>query len=392
MSDSLVQLAVKETVSNLNFYCPLPFRHIFVDSTGVSPCCQLPRQNINIDSWIDSDFLKSLQQKLSKGEVPAGCQSCVNQEKKYGTSLRLDSWKDYEYNVFTDTKIDFIDYRYSNICNFKCRSCNGTFSHGIAKETRENVKLQKYLPVVSNKTVNLPQTNQAWVIGNIRNFERLMFTGGEPTLIPEVRSILTYILDNKLNHISVMITSNGSWKDDFWYKLTEKLPNIHWTISVDATADTAEVVRHGTDWKQVYKNLSWLAINSPSLDINTVVSNINLLNLRDLLILCRDLQKKSCYPNGKHGDIGARHQFFVCQRPYYLAADNWPDDIKPKVICHLQSCLVLDLDVEQRSMIENLLHQIKHSVFDDKLWEQTIEYNSVLDAVRNENSLSLLGL
>ena len=340
----------------------------------------------NIDTWKDNALLKSIQQDLLDGRAPESCQICVDQEEKTGQSLRLNALNDYNQTIFTETQIDFIDYRYSNICNFKCRSCDSMFSHGIAKETRDNPELQKYLKLVSDKTVSMSDANSEWIIKNLPNIKRLMFTGGEPTLIPEVRSILQHIIDHDFNHISIMITSNGSWQGDFWVELTRKLPNIHWTISIDAVGELAEIVRHGTVWDRVYSNLSWLAQNSPSLDINTVVSVLNVMNLKPVLELGREMQEKSRSPSGLHGDLGCRHQFYVSRRPYYLSADNWPDDMKPKVESYLISCLDLDLDEEQRSMVSNLLSLIKTSEFDSKLWQRTLEYNRILDSLRNEDS------
>jgi pyruvate-formate lyase-activating enzyme len=374
------------------FYCPLPFRHVFVDSTGIAPCCQTQRQNTTIDTWKDNSVLKSMQQDLLNGIVPMSCMDCVNQEEKTGQSLRLNALKDYGEKIFTDTEIDFVDYRYSNICNFKCRSCDPMFSHGIAKEVRDNPVLRKYLKVIADKTVSMSDVNGDWIIKNLPNIKRLMFTGGEPTLIPEVRSILQYIVDNEFDHISIMITSNGSWQDDFWFDLTRKISNIHWTISIDGVGESAEIIRHGTVWSRVYSNLTWLAQHSPSLDINTVVSVLNVLNLKPILALGREMQEKSRIPSGLHGDLGCRHQFHICHRPYYLAADNWPDNMKPKIESYLGSCLEMDLDDEQRSMVSNLLSLIKRSEFDSKLWQRTLEYNQTLDSMRNEDSSILLNI
>ena len=371
------------------FYCPLPFRHAFIDSTGISPCCQIQRQATTIDTWKDNALLKSIQQDLLDGVIPKSCQVCSEQEEKTGQSLRLNAFQDYGKKIFVETEIDFIDYRYSNICNFKCRSCDSVFSHGIAKETRDNPALQKYLKLIPDKTVSMSEANSGWIIKNLPNIKRLMFTGGEPTLIPEVRSILQHIIDNHLDHISIMITSNGSWQDDFWFNLTRKIPNIHWTISIDGVGESAEIIRHGTVWPRVYSNLSWLAHNSPSLDINTVVSVLNVLDLKPILMLGREMQEKSRFPNGLHGDLGCRHQFHVSRRPYYLAADNWPHEMRPKIESYLDSCLDLDLDDEQRSMVSNLLSLIKTSEFDSKLWKHTLEYNRILDSIRNEDSSAL---
>lgn len=364
------------------WYCPLPFKHAFVDSTGISSCCQLTRQQTSLDKWHTNPRLLQLQQQTLSGTAPAQCQACVIQEQSQGRSLRTDSLADYNYEKFYSTDIDFVDYRSSNICNFKCRSCEPKFSHGIARETRSDTRLQKFNVVVDNKTVEVDDHNRKWIIDNLLNIKRLMFTGGEPTVIPEVRSIIKEIHQRQIDSLSVLITTNGSFTDQFWYDITREFKNLHWTVSVDAVGDAAKVVRHGTDWPTVEYNLQWLANNAQSMDVNTVVSSLNVFQLAPLLRVIREIQLQSI-ESAQMGSDGCRHQFFVCQRPYMLAADNWPD---PSItVEYLNHCLTLDLAESQRLMLGRLLESIHNNQFNATLWNRSEEYNTILDDIRGED-------
>jgi hypothetical protein len=152
-------------------------------------------------------------------------------------------------------------------------------------------------------------------------------------------------------------------RDEFWYEITEQLPNLHWTVSIDAVGSVAEIVRHGSDWPVIERNVSWLAQHANSLDINSVVSNLTIFGLKPLLEFGRRMQQLSITPVGRHGDLGCRHQFFVCQRPYLLAADNLSEELQPQAVDYLESCLSLDLDDEQRNMLTGLINQIKSAKF-----------------------------
>lgn len=373
-----------------NWYCPLPFRHAYIDSAGVSPCCQTSRNDSTLDDWPNHPYLKSLQKEILEGKIPQACHGCVSQEATQGRSLRTDSISDYNNQIFTDTKIDFIDYRSSNICNFKCRSCNPMFSHGIAREVQVNSELKDFYPLINTKTVSTDEAHYEWIINNLDQIKRLMFTGGEPTVIPGIKLIIEEVLKNHADTISILITSNASFSDPFWYEITERIPNLHWTLSIDAVGKEAEVIRHGTDWKVVEKNARWLATNAASLDINTVVSNLNTLHLMPLLKFTHELQLSSISPNGRHGDIGCRHQFFVCNGPNRLSAINWPNTLVGDVVAYLNQCLTLDLDSEQRTMLLGLLRQIQNNKFDPYFWNQSTELNSILDKIRNEDHTALL--
>jgi organic radical activating enzyme len=371
------------------YYCPLPFRHAYVDSLGIAACCQTPRYPVTLDQWPDHPKLQKLQQELLSGIRPEQCSNCARSEELYGTSLRLDAMRDYGHFEFIKTRIDFIDFRSVNICNFKCRSCAPVFSHGIANEVNNNVVLQRFFPPVpAGKTASVTDTNAEWIRQNLKSLKRIMFTGGEPTLIPGVRELIQEI-QNHYPDIMVLITSNASFEDDFWFEITESLPNLHWTVSIDAVGSAAELVRHGTKWAVVERNVRWLAQYARSMDINSVISNLNIFSLRPLLEFGRELQRLGVAPLGRQGDLGCRHQFYVCQRPYHLAADNLTPELLSQAVVYLQDCEQLDLDTEQRNMLTGLIHQIKSAQFDPKLWQTNVDYNQALDSIRNENHMTL---
>ena len=382
----------------MTWYCVLPFRHAFVDSVGVSACCNTRRYPVSLEQWAHNPNLKALQQELLSGSIPMQCETCEQQELTQGRSLRTDSNNDYGNQIFTDTRISFIDYRSSNICNFKCRSCSPIFSHGIAQEVKANRELLPFHQLLDNKTVSamldsktmsVTDDNQQWIIDNLDQIDRLLFTGGEPTMIPGIKNIIQEVVQRHRNRIQLLITTNASFTDSFWYELTKSVPNLHWTVSIDAVGAAAEIVRHGTKWHIVESNVRWLAQNATSLNINTVVTNLNVFQLQPLLKFAKTMNMFSIPPMGRHGDVGCRHQFSVCNRPYYLSADNWPDDLKTQAVEYLTDCLALDLDNEQHSMVTGLRAQIASAQFDLDLWERTQQYNSTLDTIRSEDYTAL---
>ena len=372
-----------------DWYCPLPFRHAYIDSTGIAPCCQISRSETSLDDWPTNPKLIEIQQDLLNGRQPKDCHMCVEHEQAYGTSLRTYANQDYNNQVFTDTKIDFVDFRSINICNFKCRSCGPTFSHGIVQEINHYPELGKFFwTPPAGKIAAVTDANIDWIMRNLGSLKKIMLTGGEPTVIPGVRDLITKIQKDHKD-IKVLITTNASFQDDFWFEITEQLPHLHWTVSVDAVGSAAEIVRHGTDWSVVERNVTWLAGNAPSLNINSVVSNLSVFGLKSLLEFGRRMQKIGVTSNPRQGWYGIRHQFHVCQRPDHLSADNLPEELKVQVIPYLESCLELDLDDEQKTTVTGLIAQIQSAPFDSELWAKSQSYNSVLNEIRHEDHLSL---
>jgi sulfatase maturation enzyme AslB (radical SAM superfamily) len=279
--------------------------------------------------------------------------------------------------------MNFVDYRASNICNFKCRSCSPIFSNGIASETNRSLTLQKFFQIEKEKVAKVSDSNFEYIIENLDQLDRLMFTGGEPTRMPEVKSMLERVVELAGHRIGIMITTNGSFTDPFWYDLVDKIPNLHWTLSLDAVDSAAEIIRHGTHWLTVEKNARWLAKNATSLMINTVVTNISLFQLHPLLQFVRELQ------TGSNGHNGCDHRFHVSARPYYLSADNLDPDKLQKAVPYLEYCLQNSTIESQKDMLVSLIKQIKTAKFDQTLWNNSQEYNQCLDELRTENHQEL---
>ena len=63
----------------MSHWCPLPFKHVFVEPRGVKPCCSYTQTfSGEINEWLKSNELVNLQQKTLNGEVPEGCKYCVD--------------------------------------------------------------------------------------------------------------------------------------------------------------------------------------------------------------------------------------------------------------------------------------------------------------------------
>ncbi len=366
------------------FYCVAPFRQVYIDSVGISACCMQGRHQTTLEQWDTHPALLSLQMDFLEGNIPNGCKQCIDDEQLLKTSLRIQNNQDYNNEIFTDTTIEFIDYRSSNLCNFKCRSCNPIFSHNIAKEVNDNPDVLKNFFPITKKYLQVSDENLEWITKNINQIKRLMFTGGEPTVMPNVQSIIQMLIDNDRTDVPVLITTNCSFTDSFWKEIVSYFPNLHWTLSIDAVGPAATIIRHGTDWNIVESNVRWLASNASSVMINTVITNLNIFQLSPLLTFVRDLQKQN-----KNKNNGLDHRFHVSQRPYYLSADNLTPNLKNKALEYLEHCSVLDLDHSQRETIISLTKMLDNSIFNQSLWDQSCQYNSELDRIRNQDHTQL---
>lgn len=365
----------------MDTYCPLPFRHLFIEPRGIKPCCSYTSvANVSIDQWISGNKLKQIQQNILSGAIDPGCAQCIHNEQQHGVSTRLGALHDYEGQVFDQTSIDYIDYRSSNICNFKCRTCEPFFSNGIAADVKRSEFLQSLYQVPSEKTATVSDKN--WIIDHLPQIKRLMFTGGEPTMLPEVREIIDFVRTAKLD-TNIQIITNGSFRDHYWLEIAKAMPNVNFTVSIDAVGAPAEIIRHGTDWAQVEHNIRWLAQHGHSLNFSTVISRLNLFQLGPLLAFTRDIRKNYDRPNG-------RTQFIqLCNYPDYLNPVNWPWVLSESASRYIDAVIQLEDHEPTIDILRRLSENIKTQVYDHESWEKGEKYNLEINRLRGQNHATL---
>ena len=369
----------------------MPFRHVFVEPRGIKPCCSYSgTAPMSIDEWTHSDELKKIQHVILQGQVPMGCKHCIRGEQQSNHSTRLEAINDYGTDIVTDTVIDYVDFRSSNICNFRCRSCEPFYSNGIAQEIKKNVDLRDFLVLAKHLPPGtiIPKVKQAttdtqdyqWVIDHLPQIKRLMITGGEPTKISEVRNLVEHIRQNRISTVQVMLTSNASFTDPYWIELTREMPNIHWTLSLDAVGPAAEVIRDGTKWSVVSRNIETMFDIAPSVNIGTVITNLSVFQLKPLFRFVNDLEKK--YSHRANG----RTQFIqFCQWPEYMAPYILHSSMKDQALEYLGSFDFAQLQPSQIQAINNLSGMIASRKRPyNRRWQLSETYNNMLDEIRGQ--------
>jgi sulfatase maturation enzyme AslB (radical SAM superfamily) len=362
----------------VNTYCPYPFKHVFADPKGTKPCCSYT--NVfpgSIQEWITSNELKQLQDDVLNNRYNDGCIACLHGDALDKVSSRHTALTDYRNTIYDKTEIDFVDVRSSNICNFKCRSCEPSYSSRIQAEVRRNPPLEKFYSIGKM----LPQDdNYEWILDNLSQLKRIMFTGGEPTQIPHIRDILLEIQRRQLD-IKIQIISNASFTDDFWVDITKEMPNINWALSIDACGHEAEIIRDGTNWEVVASNVERLFGVAHSVNIGTVVTNLNVLHLAELFWFVNHMKRYKARANN-----GASHMISICNFPKHFSPYNWPDVSRPYVIEHLEQAKVDAKQDSQKQILEILIKNISETiVFDFMQWSRFISHNQALDNLRNQN-------
>lgn len=287
-------------------FCMLPWIHLHAFPTGEAyPCCNTEMKDLigntheqSLSEIWHGEAMQDVRRKMLAGEKVAGCTRCYEQEESGFFSMRLSSNKHFgHYIARTDQgadpemKIAYWDIRFSNLCNFKCRSCGMIFSSNwyddqyklTAEHEREDWKK-------NHKRINFAgrSENDIWeqLEPQIDELEQVYFAGGEPLIMEEHYRLLNALLDRGRTDVRLIYNTNFSemrYKKSNVLDLWPHFKSVSVGASLDAMGSRAEYVRKGTDWQQVEDNRREMLEKCPRVDfyVSATLSILNALHLPD---------------------------------------------------------------------------------------------------------------
>jgi organic radical activating enzyme len=307
--DSQHRIFLKDLLLNRSeTFCMIPWVHMHTSPTGQgAPCCISNScadgkgvGNSNRSSLADlvnSPKMKQLRLDMIKGTKNPECQNCHKHDAQGVPSFRTQSnehWGKHFDNVIDTTDMNtgrivnfrmrYFDIRFSNICNFKCRTCGSAFSSQWEQEDMKS-KEKSGIPAFA---MELEKGNRKEfvleVLKQIPNFEIAYFAGGEPLITDEHYQMLDEMIKTKNTGIQLRYNTNISnfkYKKRDIFKLWHHFSKpVEIYASIDHVGNKAEYIRAGTKWKTIETNLKKLKKNRKIVfQVNTVYSIFNALTI-----------------------------------------------------------------------------------------------------------------
>lgn len=276
---------------NSNTFCILPFKSIYVKPSGkVGPCCVSKsfdsKVNYNTDSIenvFNSQEYKELRKQLLNGERPNICSYCWEKESNGINSFR-QHWNenlgiDFEINedYSVNPKLEYIDVRLSNLCNFKCIMCVHEYSSNHYTEREEKLGLPRVLKIRESFSDELKPL--------LKNLKYVYFAGGEPLITKEHFELLSYLhTHNRDIHLSYNTNLSTIKYDvhnlvDMW----KDFKSVLVSISLDGLYEKGEFIRFGMNTQKVIDNILMLKKNNIKYNISYTVGNYNVEDIFDFL-------------------------------------------------------------------------------------------------------------
>lgn len=366
-------------------WCPLPWVHQFIIPDGIKTCCQgLQIESTSPSKFFKSELIDSVRQSIIDNKLHSNCRYCANLEDKGFISTRQESVEFYKELNSTNIKsqLEYLDLRYSNLCNFACRTCEPAFSSKIINEIDQHTELKKFYPLV-NKTNSYSAIAQD-LKDILPTVKRINFTGGEPLLIKDNIKILSELLNLGRIDCEIMITTNASVINPQWLSLLSKFQTVHWTISIDGVGPYAEYIRYGSVWTQIENNIKHILSTGHSVAFNTVLSSYSILDIDNLVSFFVDSKKIACGP--------LELMFHLCTQPKYLSPSVLDTQLSHNARIKIQNAVqLLSKVTDNPSMaintLENTLKILNTS--NELLRAKFIEFTATVDRIRNQNFYKL---
>lgn len=285
-----------------NAFCIKPWTQACIRTNGdITLCCQsLEKSNFNlktstIDAWWNSEFVSTVRTQMLSKIIPDACRMCEAEESAGSESLRQKSNREYKifeqyagkmlthYQYPTLAPID-IEVQLTNLCNLKCLMCYEWSSSSILTE---NKRLKINIEPIDDYTVDEEELNKLrdWVMTKPA---AINFRGGEPMMVPEIKKLLQWGIEQKLLSDTVIhITTNATKLDDEWLSILSSIKQLRLMVSVDAIGATNDYIRSGSNWNILETNIAKLShIPGINLVVHATIQNLNILSIGELINWC----------------------------------------------------------------------------------------------------------
>lgn len=321
------------------------------------------------EHW-NSDYMKEIRRKLMAGERISQCDVCnddilsVSSYRKWFTGYLFNDkiqqcFDSTDETGFTTMEPISFDYRYSNLCNFKCRMCGEQLSSAWETEKKtHNLWSPENQPFMISEVKTKMQTFQRDVVEpefkdaiSRGIVEEIYWVGGEPLMYDMHWWALEEMVTNdSAKNCYLRYNSNLSRVQFGKKNLYEYLPKFkNWMMcaSIDGVGAIGEYIRTGLKWDQWLENFKQGLLIPNGKDrmlIDLTITGPGMFSLKELfdLSLELDVRIETKIMFAFHADV----MFTAMAWPKHIlheVIDDVLDYVKPRAT-HKQQSLIVTLE------------------------------------------------
>lgn len=395
-------------VSESKHFCIIPWIHTHVLPNGdVIPCCVSEFTDVygNVNKtplkkvWNNAKY-KTMRRLMMSDRAVYSCAKCYELEDSGISSMRkrMNSQFKHHVNYVTKTENDgfledpqmkYLDIRFSNICNFKCRGCSPALS---TKWYEDHQKLWDFKSS-DPKLINAAETSPTlWdeLEELLPSVEIAYFAGGEPLLMDEHYQCLDFMIKHGKTDVALRYNTNMSilkFKNYDILDLWKNFKKITLGISLDDIETRGEYFRSGLKWDNFLNNLKIIKKEIPHalIQVNCTIQIFNIHRIPNI--------HQCLFELGIIDEFG--FNFNTLQDPVEYRTQVLPEHMKiktkQKLDTYVQYLKKVHSNKNWDHFISNLGHQIHFMLASDLQYHQPrfVEMTKKLDEIRKENFVDI---
>ena len=381
--------------------CVLPWMHAQVQTTGeVHLCCIANHRegalgNVHrepIHQIFQSNRINAIRQEMLRGTWPADCAGC-RQREAMGIPSHRQAKNEQNPVLFEQLvageapapRIRSLDLRLNNVCNFKCRFCNGFESNRWFDE--HNLVFPE--SPVSRKNQGFDRVQSFWDDLDrdiLPDLNAISIAGGEPLIIDAHYRLLERLISAGRTDVQLNYNTNLSHlKFKHWdvIDLWNKFPRVMVNLSLDGVGEKGEYIRDGLDFGKWAENARRLQREAPHVrrNLHFVVCIFNVIDFPEHF----NVIAENCFV-----EPGWITLTFL-DNPAYLSAQVLTPDLKAKAVRNLRYLLSSNSETmhHARPQIEALIGFLLAEDLYETHSKEFAEKTSALDRIRGQNASDL---
>ena len=272
---------------------------------------------LTLEEHWNSEHMKSVRRRMLAGELLPECAVCNEQ------LLNTDVYRSYFNRMFGHKRDEVLaatddtgyttakpiswDYRFSNLCNFKCRMCGDMLSSSWESEQRQhnminwdNPKNNWMKPEVREEISAFQDTQIEQEFSDAveeHRVEEVYWVGGEPLMYEQHWRYMKRIVDlGDGQRVYARYNTNLSRVNyrgiNLYSDILSRIRDWQICASLDGTGAIGEYIRTGLDYKQWLTNFKegvQYAKNRRQMRIDFTLTLLGLFEVENITALAREL-------------------------------------------------------------------------------------------------------
>ena len=373
----------EQLLENSQHFCMMPWVHMhFWPNGNALPCCvsdsRILLGNTNQhsleDIWNGAE-MRALRLRMLADQPSPACTRCYELQDAGVYTLRKHSNTTFANHAqklrrtgadgtVPDINMAYLDVRFSNICNLRCRTCCHDLSSGWYDDWKS-----MHPEYDQPRMLNINRSGDFWtqLEPYLNQAEEVYFAGGESLMTAEHYRILDHWIASGHTDVRIRYTTNFTvldYKNRDLFELWRNFSDVSVRASLDARGSRGEYLRKNLIWSDVVSNRQRMLDQVPNVEfgITPTVSLMNVLHLPDF------------------------HRDWVEQG--LLSANNLRLNILDKPEHSSVKVLTAELKDQVRSRIEDHLSWLSSQTVDS---EQIESWQSVITFMDSDDHLHHLG-